>query len=616
MAFNFNWSPLIADTSRAREMLTTALNKSPKPPIIVDDIIVTELNLGSTPPELEILEIGDLAEDRFRGIFKMSYTGDAILTLKTKVQANPLNTYLSTKPNFASPQPLAAASGLTIPLQITLSDIRLSGFVILVFSKQKGLTLVFRNDPLESLKVSSTFDSIPFVRDYLQKEIEGQLRVLFMEDLPAIIHRLSLRLWSEEYQELDTKEHLDSSKDTTAPIDPLATPPQDAVDAFGNPFDQTQISTLSLDPSSEVHTSFSRKNILRLAALTESQRTLSLFTPGIRDAVFRAWAGNSDQPTSGASTPALTLSSLNRIQSTFGSMKSNTSSIASGSTGNETYSSRPTLVSNYSSPAGLNLGASRSRTHPMRKRKKRVVNLRGDRDGAESSGVSTEANTPLPSTNVSETASVIPEEREREEDLATPPKSPVKPRLRFEGRHGSLDVGEPSRLSEKSAVEGLLPAAPLLSSVPNPALRRERPKLRSAVSVPSPIEEKEEKEKTRSSSRSRSRPPLTHSRLRQTQQTTSPLLRSLSFEKASSIVLTSPPYAESSTSSSGGILEQAWMLKMAQEIAKKVAEEKGRDGELSPPSHQQVGLGQNSNSKAGGLWAGEEEIDAPPAYHA
>jgi distribution and morphology protein 34 len=620
MAFNFNWSPLIADTSRAREMLTTALNKSPKPPIIVDDIIVTELNLGSTPPELEILEIGDLAEDRFRGIFKMSYTGDAILTLKTKVQANPLNTYLSTKPNFASPQPLAAASGLTIPLQITLSDIRLSGFVILVFSKQKGLTLVFRNDPLESLKVSSTFDSIPFVRDYLQKEIEGQLRVLFMEDLPAIIHRLSLRLWSEEYQELDTKEHLDSSKDTTAPIDPLATPPQDAVDAFGNPFDQTQISTLSLDPSSEVHTSFSRKNILRLAALTESQRTLSLFTPGIRDAVFRAWAGNSDQPTSGASTPALTLSSLNRIQSTFGSMKSNTSSIASGSTGNETYSSRPTLVSNYSSPAGLNLGASRSRTHPMRKRKKRVVNLRGDRDGAESSGVSTEANTPLPSTNVSETASVIPEEREREEDLATPPKSPVKPGLRFEGRHGSLDVGEPSRLSEKSAVEGLLPAAPLLSSVPNPALRRERPKLRSAVSVPSPIEEKEEKERTRSSSRSgsRSRPPLTHSRLRQTQQTTSPLLRSLSFEKASaaSIVPMSPTYAESSTSSSGGILEQAWMLKMAQEIARKVAEEKGRDGELSPPSHQQVGLGQNSNSKAGGLWPGEEEIDAPPAYHA
>lgn len=89
MAFNFNWSPLTADAefySKARDLLTKALNKSPKPPIIVDDILVDELNLGHVPPDLEILEIGDLAEDRFRGIFKMCYSGDAYLTLKTRVQ--------------------------------------------------------------------------------------------------------------------------------------------------------------------------------------------------------------------------------------------------------------------------------------------------------------------------------------------------------------------------------------------------------------------------------------------------------------------------------------------------------------------------------------------------
>jgi hypothetical protein len=89
MAFNFNWSPLTADADfyrRARDLLTKALNKSPKPPIIVDDILVSEFNLGTVPPDLEILEIGDLAEDRFRGIFKMTYSGDAFLTLKTRVQ--------------------------------------------------------------------------------------------------------------------------------------------------------------------------------------------------------------------------------------------------------------------------------------------------------------------------------------------------------------------------------------------------------------------------------------------------------------------------------------------------------------------------------------------------
>ncbi|KAL9126718.1 MAG: hypothetical protein Q9175_007875, partial [Cornicularia normoerica] len=88
MAFNFNWSPLTADASfytRAQELLTTALNKSPRPPIIVDDILVNELKLGSVPPDLEISKIGDLAEDRFWGIFKLFYIGDAFLTFETRV---------------------------------------------------------------------------------------------------------------------------------------------------------------------------------------------------------------------------------------------------------------------------------------------------------------------------------------------------------------------------------------------------------------------------------------------------------------------------------------------------------------------------------------------------
>jgi distribution and morphology protein 34 len=591
MAFNFNWSPLMADTSRARDMLTTALNKSPKPPIIVDDIIVTELNLGTTPPELEILEIGDLAEDRFRGIFKMSYTGDAFLTLKTKVQANPLKTYLSNKPDFASPQPLAASSGLTIPLQITLSNIRLSGFVILVFSKQKGLTLVFRNDPLESLKVSSTFDSIPFVRDYLQKEIEGQLRVLFMEDLPAIIHRLSLRLWSPEFQELETEERLEGNNDDAVPIDPLATPPQDAVDAFGNPLNESQISALSLDTSGEVHASFSQKNILRLAALSESQQTLSLFTPGIRDAVFRAWAGHPDKAESGAVTPGLTRGSLSRIQSTFGSVKSGASSVASGSTDNDAYSSRPSLATSNSMSAGLSLGAGRSRTGQVRKRKKRVVDLRKNKDGADS-GVSTEANTPLPSAYASETSSVIHEEPEMEAELATPPRTPIRPGRHFEGKHGSLDVGAPSRISETP--DSLLPSAPISAHTP----QHETPQLPKSTQV-------EDFAQTPTKSRTSSkRPSLSRTSLRQAQQSTSPLLRSLSFDKISA--LSSPPTEEAS--SSGGILEQAWMMKMAQEIARKVQEEKDKADR---------GRGQRDRkggNVSGGIWAGEEDVDAPPAY--
>ncbi|CRG83142.1 hypothetical protein PISL3812_00490 [Talaromyces islandicus] len=418
MAFNFNWSPLMADAgfyTRAQDLLTAALNKSPKPPIIVDDIRVTELNLGSIPPDLEILEVGDLAEDRFRGIFKMSYVGDAFLTLKTRVQANPMNTLLLTRPSFASPKPLAAAAGLTIPLQITLSEFRLSGFVVLVFSKQKGITVVFRNDPLESLKVSSTFDSIPFVRDYLQKAIEGQLRILFMDELPAIIHRLSLRLWVPEYRDAEAN-GVDKSSEAGPGQDPLASPPQDPVDSSGNALNPSEIASLSLDSGVEIHSLFSQKNLLRLAALTDSQRTLSLFTPSIQDVVYRAWTASSDLGESNTLTSPMS-PALSRTQSHIGSLHSfvdNASTVSIQSGGSSNFSSY-----------GLHLRSGRhSRSH-AKKRKKRVVDLRRPKttDDVESvSGDSSYLETTMSAPTVYSSPDHFPEEKN--DDPVTPPLSP------------------------------------------------------------------------------------------------------------------------------------------------------------------------------------------------
>ncbi|KAJ5584209.1 uncharacterized protein N7459_004009 [Penicillium hispanicum] len=426
MAFNFNWSPLMADAgfyTRAQDLLTAALNKSPKPPIIVDDIIVTELNLGSMPPDLEILEIGDLAEDRFRGIFKMSYSGDAFLTLKTRVQANPLNTYLLTRPAFASPQPLAAATPLTIPLQITLSDFKLSGFVILVFSKQKGITVVFRNDPLESLKVSSTFDSIPFVRDFLQKEIEAQLRILFMDELPAIIHRLSLRLWVPEYR---AGEESQNSAGNTDPAtsdgpgqDPLASPPQDPVDSLGNALNESEIASLSLDSSVETHSLFSQKNLLRLAALTDSQRTLSLFTPSIQEVVYRAWTSPSDPSEFPASVISPLSPTLSRTNSHVGSMSSLHETASNGS-----IQTRPSLSSHSFSSYGLSLGAGRHSKAHSRRRKKRVVDLRRPKTTDDAMSVSDDSAVTESSSPPSIYSAPLPVVNEQSDDPVTPPLSP------------------------------------------------------------------------------------------------------------------------------------------------------------------------------------------------
>ncbi|KAL8701314.1 MAG: hypothetical protein Q9224_000555 [Gallowayella concinna] len=586
MAFNFNWSPLTADTSfytRAQELLTTALNKYPKPPIIVDDIIVNELNLGSVPPDLEILEIGDLAEDRFRGIFKMCYTGDAFMTLKTRVQAsqswgaaNPLNTYLSTRPSFTSPQPLAASSGLTIPLQITLSEIKLSAFIILVFSRQKGLTLVFRNDPLESLKVSSTFDAIPFVREYLQKEIEGQLRTLLMDEVPAIIHRLSLRLWVPEYRAKEDEELAHQKRNPTSderPVDPLASPPQNPIDVSGNFLDASQIASLSSDSSTEQHALFSQKNLLRLAALTDSHRTLSLFTPGIRDAVFRAWTGPREKgdgswPSARNPPPA-----ISRAHSWAG-MTSHTYTLSDSNEGGSS-SMRPTLSSFQSSATGFGLGANRSsQTHGGRRKKHRVVNLRKKMaNGEEVQSVTDEGST------VSSTASSAQSEygaplssQEREGELVTPPQSPPrKPASR-----------ERNTMDDMSATIRQLPPRNTQAEQFND-------------STPKPLTDRKDFQRPLSPSRRpRLRTNHTYQASTSCLEKAHPQTTSEEAQAAQAPIMTPFRYLESPT---GGILEQAWMMKMAGEIARRVNEgkaangglwDKARDGleETPPPAYE------------------------------
>ncbi|KAI9846393.1 MAG: ERMES complex subunit [Sclerophora amabilis] len=584
MAFNFNWSPLTADSSfysRAQELLTVALNKSPKPPIIVDDILVNELNLGSVPPELEILEVGDLAEDRFRGIFKMCYTGDAFLTLKTRVQANPLNTYLSTKPSFTSPQPLAASSGLTIPLQITLSDIRLSAFIILVFSRQKGLTLVFRNDPLESLKVSSTFDSIPFVRDYLQKEIEGQLRILLMEEVPAIIHRLSLRLWVPEYRAKEDEElarQAETPSDPEKPIDPLASPRQTAE----HPVETVGMSSFSLDPSnSDAQSIFSQKNLLRLAALTDSHRTLSLFTPSLRDTVFRAWAGASEHgERPGWNTPTTPLSPALTRSHSFQGTTSTWSTVSDDAQGTHS-SNRPALVSVGSAPTGLGLGLGsgrHSRTHGARKRKTRIINLRSkvsdsDSLSGESVGASSTVGT---GTLEHESHSSIPEESD--DNVVTPPRSPNS-KTRYQPRNDSMENRgspqtsrslAPSRRVESSqtVIDGSTQTSPRYPTCSQPSYPAERSTSDRGVFGPE---------------------------LRQS--------HSYALEKAP---FGAPAYQNSTLSKpytsatnieppSSGILERAWMMKMVGELARRVQDEKGANPDF---------------------WRSEDQEDSPPPAYA
>jgi distribution and morphology protein 34 len=457
-----------------------------------------------------------------------------------------LNTYLYSKPSFTSPQPLAAASGLTIPLSITLSDIKLSAFIILVFSKQKGLTLVFRNDPLESLKVSSTFDSIQFVRDYLQRTIEQQLRNLMMEELPAIIHRLSLQLWCPDQANKGTvtpKEDVDEKG-----VDPLASPPLDPVDAHGNLLDYNTVSELTLNGGGEVPYMFSQKNLLRLTALTDSHRTLSLFTPGINDVVFRAWSGFGDR--SEATSPPFATPSLAKTLSCPNGGSTTYTFSDSGSTAHGHLPSRPSFASLNSATNGIAHGPGH-RSRPGRKKKTRVVNLRRSKSEAASSDVTPE--------DTSDAASVD-----------VPCSEPV------------MSTG----IAEGIAPEGAGIEEASTGKVRFRPAHKEHHSLPIRQALMSDIYKKKLEQLAAAREESKNSESLAN--------TFDTVAEKAPFDKNGNPIREQRPQASNSSDTSSVILEQAWIMKMAGEIARRVYDEKNR---------QQ------------GIWE-ESETAPPPAYEA
>lgn len=394
-----------------------------------------------------------------------------------------------------------------------------------------------------------------------------------MDEVPAIIHRLSLRLWGPEYRARDDEE-LARDRENSVPeekaIDPLASPPQDPVDLSGHILDAAQIASLSLDSGSETHSLFSQKNLLRLGALTDSHRTLSLFTPSIRDAVFRAWAGPTERGEHLSSNPPATpmMPTLSRSHSYTGS----TSTAYVFSDGHESgLPLRPTLSTFGSAATGLGLGSSRNgKLHGGRKRKHRIVNLRKKGPANEDlESVSGEGST------ISGTISSAPSEyglpprqpQEREGELVTPPRSPEQGRLRRD--FNNIDLGDtPPRLRDltpRNPVQVEANDSTPKASISLPHSDESSAHTPSAKTPRRPIPETQPP----------NRPPHYSSEkapLQEEPQSAPSLYPHLVPEPHDPSHPSSFSYMDSS--SSNGILEQAWMMKIAGEIARRVHDEK------------------------------------------
>ena len=384
-----------------------------------------------------------------------------------------------------------------------------------------------------------------------------------MDEVPAIIHRLSLRLWVPEFRAREDEEivrNADSQTPEDKATDPLASPPQDPVDLLGNALDPAQIVSLSLDSTAETHSLFSQKNLLRLAALNDSHRTLSLFTPGMRDVVFRAWAGPIERgERTGFHSPVIPLHPGFTRKHSYGPSTSTTYTFSDGLE-SAPHLARPTLLSYGSSFVSHSVSQPK---HGMagRKRKHRVVNLRKSKidvdDGQSFSGESSISATISSAT--SESCFQYPASQEREGELQTPPSSPIKTRSPQHSPE-SIDLRDtPPNLKDITP----RPAARTNSKVSGSSFR-------SSVGGPDPVSSHPMsvlREQSRAASSSQATG-LSYAAEKDSVDS--------SFSPSTSILLLASPFPYSE-SSPGGILEQKWMCKMAGEIARRVQEQKSAD---------------------------------------
>ena len=400
-----------------------------------------------------------------------------------------------------------------------------------------------------------------------------------MDEVPVIIHRLSQRLWVPECREREGEELSKNLQDSTTrekPIDPLASPPQDPVDVSGNALDASQIASMNLESGSEMHALFSQKNLLRLGALTDSHRTLSLFTPGMRDVVFRAWTGPTDRgevySISGRATPVTP--ALTRAHSFAGNTSTTYSSAEITDPGH--HMSRPGLSSFGSFTCGpRNESTKSSKTHGGRKKKHRIIDLRKKAvNGDELESVSGEGSTI--SGTMSSTPSEVggrprtPENREKIE-LTTPPSTPEQDEVPKEPGDGT-----PLRFRNLT---------------PRPAAQDSEATPRASMCEPSLVSQQ------RSSDVLEEKRP----RLRSSQSLQPPQFSRGKSSEATSLDSPQRPFTQLSPSSfienpSQNVAEQPWMAKIAGEIARKIQDQKAADG---------------------GFWDHHErEETPPPAYGA
>lgn len=194
MSFKFNWNFFNVEELKehSKVAITKSIAESKRPAIMADPLEVTDIDFGTSPPKLAFDSIKQVEEGRAHIVFRIKYDGDATITLKTRLHANPLRElFISNQwPLFVQPTLVGATNPLEIPFELKLKSIHLDGYMDVVYTK-KGLTVLFSDNMVTHVETESSLDGVPGVNKMITTMLTKVLAEAFEEDVPEMVWKVS-----------------------------------------------------------------------------------------------------------------------------------------------------------------------------------------------------------------------------------------------------------------------------------------------------------------------------------------------------------------------------------------------------------------------------------------
>ncbi|CDR45470.1 CYFA0S18e02058g1_1 [Cyberlindnera fabianii] len=195
MSFLFSWIDLQSvDIRRSVNEVLSSLSPTQLP----QTVSMKQLSLGTSPPQFEVLDIIDLQEGRFKGLFKFQYQGEIDIVLNSDIEINALK--LIEFDSFSKPHFVLADKSAVLPVDINLQNVRIDALLTVVYNG-KNITVVFNDSPIIDLDIETTMDELldEDLFETMKTDLLTMATEFLKQDLPGLISQV--KLFDQEQQE-------------------------------------------------------------------------------------------------------------------------------------------------------------------------------------------------------------------------------------------------------------------------------------------------------------------------------------------------------------------------------------------------------------------------------